>query len=87
MPVASSQVARKASPYQAVREVLDAAGEKGGYDLKEIERITDEIAELVRRIGGIHTVSERFRNVTLSPYVTAMLKLAGKHRLVESGKP
>ena len=91
MPVASSQVAqkeaKKTSPYRVVREVLDDVREKGGYNLKEIDRVADEIVELAWRINKIHAISEKFRNVTLSPHVATMLKLAGKHRLVEGSKP
>jgi hypothetical protein len=74
---------KKTSSYRAVREVLDDVFEKGGYDLKEIDRISEEIAELGARVDRLRLLSREFSGITLSPHVATMLKLAGKDRLAE----
>ena len=75
--------AKKLSPYRAVREILDSLNQKGQYDIKEINKVAEEIEQLHQRIEKIHSLSKEFRAITLSPYINTMLKIVGKHRIME----
>jgi len=69
----------------AVREVQKVmASFKDGnfFEDVEVERIFPSLEELVERLRRLQALSDRFKNVALSPHIEAMIRRAGKGYLL-----
>jgi len=56
-------------------------------DGKDIEGIAQYLEEIVQRVRRLHTLADRFQQVTLSPHMEAILRSAGKEHLLGRIRP